>query len=172
MKTRFPAARVIPAGLRADTLPFAATPDNYLVFASRKHPLKGWPKAQELASRAGMPLLTVEGQDGALLWTLIGSARGLLHLSTLDAGPRLPLEAAALGVPTICYANNGTADHVQHGVTGFVCHNDDEVLAAIPKLATLDRAAIRQWVIEQHPFEAMIDGYEAALKAAAAGETW
>ena len=48
---------------------------------------------------------------------------------------------------------------VRHGENGFLVGNADEALAALPRIATLDRAAIRADAAARFGQERMVDDY-------------
>jgi glycosyltransferase involved in cell wall biosynthesis len=64
------------------------------------------------------------------------------------------IDAMALGCPVISFARGAAPELIVHGETGFLVHNLDEMVQAIPRLATLDRMATRLHV--QHHFSASI----------------
>lgn len=174
MCEQYPGAKMVKMGIKINEIPFTPEPSapNYLVFMSRLHEAKGYHEARAAAFWADTPLRIGQGLKGQAKWDLLGGALGLLHPTKKDAGPRLPLEAAAAGCPTIVINRTGAPYHVQHCVSGFICKDDAEMRDAISDLHLLDRRAMREWVIDTHPFERMIDGYEQHLIAVADGERW
>jgi glycosyltransferase involved in cell wall biosynthesis len=172
MRRHYAQARVIPTGVDVDTIPFYPAAGDYLVFMGTPISRKGWPGVVDMAKKAGKELRTGENLTGREKWDLLGGALALLHPSTEDAAPRLPLEAAAAGVPTLCLNRTGTPEHVAHCLTGFVCETADELIDAVRDAHLLDRVLMRSWVIKTHGLTAMLDAYEAALIAVAGGERW
>jgi glycosyltransferase involved in cell wall biosynthesis len=69
-------------------------------------------------------------------------------------------EAMATGTPVIASHNGSTPEVVRDGVTGFVCETIKEMIEAVPKVASLDRAACRAHVERYFSPAAMADGYE------------
>lgn len=174
MQGLFPKAAHVPTGVKTEEIPlfhYQETED-YLAFMSSKFAHKGFDKAIRVAERAMKPLRTAQDLTGEEKWSCMGRALGLLHPSSIDAAPRLPLEAAATGTPTLCLDGDGAREHVEHGVTGFVCADEDEMVCQVSELDRLDRWAIRKWVEDTHGFEQMADGYEALLEDAAGGHRW
>jgi hypothetical protein len=49
-------------------------------------------------------------------------------------------------------------------VTGFVCSTLKEMIEAVPKIASLDRAACREHVERRFSPAVMADGYETAYR--------
>lgn len=178
MQARYPAARILRTGVRDEAPARLPAADGTLVYMSGAVAHKGPGTAREVAAQAGM-LLSEYGAGtlygpvrGAEKWRALAGARALLHPSTLDAAPRLPLEAATVGTPTICLDGDGAQAHVAHCVSGFVCADAAEMVEAARDAGLLDRDRVRAWVLEEHAFEAMIDAYEAALARVAEGERW
>lgn len=77
------------------------------------------------------------------------------------------LEARAAGLPVVAMRSGGVGEFVQHGVEGFLCHDDDEMFRALMVLAT-DRS-IADLITEHniaHPppmdWQRTLEGFEAA----------
>lgn len=94
----------------------------------------------------------------------------------LDAGPRMPLEAAAVGTPTLCLNDGGTPCHVAHRVTGWICKDVEEFYSVLPTLSVLSQefepVKMREWVDREHNYHNMISSYLELLELVAGGETW
>lgn len=54
------------------------------------------------------------------------------------------IEAMARGTPVIAFAGGSVPEALENGVIGFVVPGEAGAIAAVPKLAGLSRAAIRQ----------------------------
>lgn len=54
------------------------------------------------------------------------------------------IEAMACGTPVIAWARGSVPEIVEDGVTGFVVETEEEAVAAIAKLPSLDRRIVRQ----------------------------
>ncbi len=186
MQKCYPGARRVPASVDVDSIPFTEKPGDYLIFMAYMHPFKGVQDAVEVGKKTGIKIVFIGpgGEDqnlpdyrGAITnevqkWALLGGAMGLLCPYQRDAAPRAPLEAAACGVPTLCHKNDGTREHVAHGVTGFVGMNVWDMVANVWKLYELPRPAIREWVKENHDFGKSLVQHEAILQTIAGGERW
>lgn len=191
----FPAARIVPLGIDVDAVPLIErkvpglgrfSKEPYLAFCHKLHPLKGVDLAAQVGDKAkvavhyaGELFVTPapanwhgELTDDALLWEFLGCAEGLLSPARRDAGGRVNLEAAACGTPVLTLAGTGTACHVEHCVSGFVCADVDELADAVQDLPRLDRRAMRAWVRETHDVSVMLDQLESLLTEAADGGTW
>lgn len=94
----------------------------------------------------------------------------------LDAAPRMALEAAAVGTPTLCLNDGGTPYHVAHGLTGWICKDVEEFYSVLPTLSVLTQefepAKMREWVDREHNYHNMISSYLELLELVAGGETW
>jgi glycosyltransferase involved in cell wall biosynthesis len=165
-------SRTAPLGIPVETYPFVAKPDDYVLYAAKLHPLKGFDIAVDVAREANVRLVMIgENLIGAALppdvvylgpvadnrafQSYLCHAKALLAPSRLDAGGRVILEAAACGVPTLCFDETGCAGHVAHGVSGFVCRDALEMVEALGDVALIDRAGARAWVEKEHSLEAM-----------------
>ena len=172
MKRRYPTGRVIATGINVDCIPFYSTPKEYTIFLGEQIPRKGWPWVLDIAKLTDRPLAVGQNLTGIEKWNALGNASVLLHPSIEDAAPRLPLEAAACGVPTLCLSVSGTRDHVAEGITGFVCESFEEMADKVPAAAALDRTTIRKWVVACHGAHQMAEAYDDALTSVAMGKRW
>jgi glycosyltransferase involved in cell wall biosynthesis len=69
------------------------------------------------------------------------------------------LESLACGTPVVGTNRGAAPEIVEHGVTGFLGEDDDELLAAIEKAAALDRQECRRQVEQRFSMAAMCEGY-------------
>jgi glycosyltransferase involved in cell wall biosynthesis len=172
----YPSARVVKAGVEVDKIPFYETHGDYLVFAGANISHKQPTIAQVIAQRAGKEIKMLGPEftpvDEAEKLDIIGHALGLLCPYTIDAAPRLPLEAAACGTPTICLDGDGTKSHVMDNLTGYVCEDVDEMVAAVKLLPKLNRKRIREWVWFEHNANDTNREIELLLTAVMNGERW
>jgi glycogen synthase len=53
------------------------------------------------------------------------------------------IETMACGTPVVAIENGSVPEVLEHGVTGFIVHNEDEAVRAARQLAMLDRGRIR-----------------------------
>lgn len=192
----FPQARIVPLGIDVDAIPFVAAPNpllgrfvkdaQYFAFCHKIHRNKGYDLALEVGKQAQIPvhfagerfdggeLPNYHGEiaDDAALYEFLGLARALLSPCRHDAGGRVNLEAAACGTPVLALDGTGTACHVEHCVSGFLCRDVAELVDAAADVPYLNRKQAREWVRETHDLRVMLDGIEALLVAAAQGENW
>ena len=69
------------------------------------------------------------------------------------------IEAMACGTPVIAYACGSVPEVIEDGLTGFIVHDEDEAVAAVARLPTLDRMAIRRRFEERFSATAMARRY-------------
>lgn len=78
---------------------------------------------------------------------MIGHASAVLFPSPWEEPFGLVLtEAGARGTPVIALARGSAPEIIVDGVTGFLCADEDEMVAAIPRAMSLDPAACRAHV--------------------------
>ncbi len=85
--------------------------------------------------------------DTAAMQAEVGQCQALLMTPRwIEAFGNVAIEALACGVPVISYARGGPTEIVRDGETGFLVEPDqvEGLIAAIKKLATIDRSACRQ----------------------------
>ena len=179
-------------GVDPAQFPFGDRPGEYLCFLGRFHPEKGTHRAIEVARRAGVRLkIAAIPQDEAYFREcvaphidgdrvqflgpvqrearneLLANALALVHLTTRPERFGLTtIEAMACGTPVLGARMGSLPEIVVDGVTGFLCDGDDEAVAKVPLLASLDRRACREHVERTFSVERMIDRYLAAYERA------
>lgn len=182
---KYPQTRVLPLGVDVDALPLVTDKEPYLAFAAKIHPAKGYQVAIEVHCRQPIPVRFVgermtqdplpdwrPGLIGHEFYQFLGKATGLLAPTLIGIGGRVPLEAAACGTPTLVLDNNSVADHVEHGLTGFVCQNAEEMADAVQDLPSLKPERMREWAHTYHSLALMARVAEMLLYAVADGERW
>jgi glycosyltransferase involved in cell wall biosynthesis len=70
------------------------------------------------------------------------------------------VEAMACGTPVVAMSCGSVPEVVSDGVSGFICHSMWEFLDAVPKIASLDRAACRTYAESRFSSQVMTDRYE------------
>lgn len=185
---QFPVSEIVPLGIDTAAIPFDAKGGASLLYVAKMERRKGWDIALDVAVKAGMPLamygeLFLYGaptpeqwrgtiDDNAELYRILGAAQAFLAPYRDDAGGRVLLEAQAAGTPVLTFGDVGCVSHVAHCISGYVCHDDAEMVDAIADVPYLRREAVREWVVEHHDLKVMIDGIEALLVRAADGGRW
>jgi glycosyltransferase involved in cell wall biosynthesis len=144
---------------------------DYLAFVGRVSPEKGLDRAIEIAARVGMRLVIaakIDRADREYCATRIAPLLEHAHVEYLgelgeaDKGALLRgaralvfpidwpepfglvmIEAMACGTPVIAFRRGSVPEVIEDGVTGFVVDSIEEATAALERVDTLSRAAIR-----------------------------
>ena len=177
-------------GIALDEFTLSTARGETLLFLGRIHPDKGVAEAIELARRADMRLVIagiihdeqyfareiaphVDGDRVRYVGSvgpaerdeLLGGALALIHLVNFAEPFGLSMiEAMACGTPVIGRRRGSVPEVVEDGITGFVVDDLDGALAAIPKAAGLDRAAIRARCAARFSRDRMVDDYLAVYR--------
>jgi glycosyltransferase involved in cell wall biosynthesis len=158
-------------GIDVSTFPFQSEKGDHLLFLSRLSPEKGPELAVEVAKRTGRRLIIagkvddvdrqffadvveplIDGDqvifkgeaDARLKRDLYRSAACVLMPITWDEPFGLVLtEAMACGTPVIAFGRGAAAEIVEHGETGFIVSDVDEMVEAVSRLHTIDPAYCR-----------------------------
>jgi glycosyltransferase involved in cell wall biosynthesis len=159
-------------GLPQDMYAFQPQPRSSLLFLGRISPEKRPDVAIQVACRAGVPLkiaAKVDKVDQLYFDTcirplldhplvefigevnerqkqhLLGDALALLFpIDWPEPFGLVMIEALACGTPIIARRRGSVPEVLRDGVTGILCETDDEMVAAVRKVARLSRAACRQ----------------------------
>lgn len=108
------------------------------------------------------PLVELIGQvGGEEKDEFLGNARALLFPIRWPEpfGLVMP-EALACGTPVLALREGSVPEVIEDGVTGFICEDEDELVAAVGRIDQLDRARCRAEVERRFSPEAMVDRYE------------
>ncbi len=176
-------------GLDLSEFTFQPRTGGYLLFFGRIHPDKGAADAIRVARAAGLPLILagivqdrayferevepelatdicyVGAAGPSVRDKLLGGALGLLHLIHFAEPFGLSVvEAMACGTPVVAYSRGSMPELVEHGASGFLVADEAEAVAAVGRLGTLDRAAIRRHA-EHFSVARMVGRYLAAYHA-------
>ena len=168
---------------------------NVGLIAGRISPEKGTHVAIRVARRAGLepmvagdvydehyfeasvrPLLRrgefVGAVPRAILSRLMAESKVLLMPVAWDEPFGLvAAEAQMAGCPVVGYRRGALPEVVIDGLGGWLVDPDDEdaLIAAARRAATLDRARIRSWAQDNLGVERMVDDYESELRIVTAG---
>jgi glycosyltransferase involved in cell wall biosynthesis len=178
-----------------DSLAPGAGDGAYLAFLGRVSPEKGLDKAIRIARRAGVRLriaAKVEKLDLAYYEEVIrplldgpgvefvgeirqgdksaflGAATALLFpIDWPEPFGLVQIEAMACGTPVIAFARGSVPEVVEPGVTGAIVRDEDEAVAAVARVARLDRARIRRRFEERFSARRMARDYVALYREVA-----
>jgi glycosyltransferase involved in cell wall biosynthesis len=190
-------AGTIPHGLPRDLLPFSPRPKgDYLAFLGRISPEKRPDRAIDIAARSGLPLkiaAKVDKVDRAY-WDMViaplvarhdnvefvgeindtekasflGNARALLFpIDWPEPFGLVMIEAMACGTPVIAWNCGSVPEVVDDGVTGFIVDDEVAAVAAIGRLARLDRTKVRAAFEQRFTVARMAEDYLAIYRSLA-----
>jgi glycosyltransferase involved in cell wall biosynthesis len=92
---------------------------------------------------------------------LLGSAAALLMPIEWDEPFGIVMaEALACGVPVIAFNRGSVPDIVRTGVNGFACASVEDAIAAVGRIGTLDRGAIRADCLARFDAPVIVGQYE------------
>jgi glycosyltransferase involved in cell wall biosynthesis len=123
---------------------------------------KDWTYYQEqVKPRMSHPLVEFVGEvDDVGKGELLRDAIGLLFPINWPEPFGLAMtEALACGAPVIARAMGSATEVVEHGRTGFLCADVDEMIAACQRLDQIKRSDCRRAVEERFSARAMAEGY-------------
>jgi glycosyltransferase involved in cell wall biosynthesis len=166
-----PVTRVIHHGIDADEFPFGSGSGGYCFFIGRMDATKGAHRAIHISRKAGFPLLLAGkmrneqerdyfdqevaplcGDDARYLGEVsheeklelfANAAAVLFPIRWMEPFGLVMLEALACGTPVLAFAEGAAPEVIEDGHTGFLCHNDADMVEALGRLETIDRAACR-----------------------------
>ena len=188
-------AATIHHGIDTDAFSLHSSPGDHLLFFGRIHPDKGTAAAIEVARRAGRPLVIagiIQDQgyfdrevaphlDGAVASyigpvpaternAVLGDAHALLHLIDFDEPFGFSVaEAMACGTPVVAYDRGSMRELIDHERTGFVIDGVDAAVAAVARVATLDRHDIRSVAVARFGRDRMVDQYVEVYRGVLSG---
>ena len=172
----------------------AVPPAAPLVYLGKIEPMKGVHTAIEIASRAERRLIiagnrattgsdaryfdeqiapAIDGDrvryigpvDDVMKNAVLGEAAALLFPTRYpEAFGIVMAESMACGTPVIGFANGGVPEVIRHGTNGFLCDTADEAVAAVPRLAEIDRAVVRLDCEQRFSAPVIVSKYEALYR--------
>ncbi|GCE12986.1 glycosyltransferase family 4 protein [Tengunoibacter tsumagoiensis] len=96
---------------------------------------------------------------------LLSRAYGFLNPITWEEPfGMVMIEAMAVGCPVISFARGAAPEIIMHRKSGFLVHDVEEMIRFIPRLAEIDRRAVRAYVEQNFSVRAMADKYTRAYK--------
>lgn len=179
-------------GLEMSKFKFFPKPQNYFAFLGRMSPEKGPVQAIHAAKAAGVKLIMaakvdsvdktyfekkvaplIDGKqiqfigevDHAGKLELLGNAKALLGLIQWEEPFGLFFtESMACGTPVIAMNRGSVPELILNGQTGFICNTQEEAVAAISKIDSLDRKTCHDHVLKNFSSTRMTEGYLAAYQ--------
>jgi glycosyltransferase involved in cell wall biosynthesis len=177
-------AAVIHHGIDATVFPRGTGDGGYDLFLGRMAPEKGARRAAEIARAAGRRLLIAakmrepleqlyfeeevrpllgSGVEyvGEVGWedklALLAGAEALLNpIRWPEPFGLVMIEALACGTPVLAFKEGAAPEIVEHGVTGFLCVDEQDMADHLRRLDELDRAACRAAVEDYFSVERMV----------------
>ena len=188
------AACAIPNPIDVGAWPLREDKDDYLLWIGRMTADKGPHRAIAAARAADVPLVMAgvvqPGQEaffdahvaphldgdrvrfvgevgGGVKHALFAGAMGLLMpIRWEEPFGMVIVEALACGTPVIAFREGAACELVVDGTTGFLVDDEEEMAAAVERLALIDARACRAWVAEHCDVDVVAAAYEAAYRAA------
>ncbi|MGH3717302.1 MAG: glycosyltransferase family 4 protein [Pseudonocardiaceae bacterium] len=185
--------------IRADTFPFQAAKENFVLFLGRFNPDKAPHLAIDAARAAGLPIILAGkcsephersyftreiqprlGPDTTLFGIADATAkRDLLARACCLVMPvcwdepfgLVMVEAMACGTPVVALRRGAVPEIVVPGRTGIIVDHPWELAGAITLARALDPAACREHVETSFTVQTMAAGYEAVYRQALAETT-
>jgi glycosyltransferase involved in cell wall biosynthesis len=180
-------AATVQHGMAAGVYDFSPKSDGYLAFLGRISPEKRPDRAIAIAKATGRrlkiaakvdpadrtyfeeeiepllnhPLIEFVGEigDGEKSAFLGGADALLFPIDWPEPFGLVMIEAMACGTPVVAYACGSVPEVIENGLTGFIVRNHIEAVAAVGRLAELDRSAIRGRFVERFSATAMAERY-------------
>jgi glycosyltransferase involved in cell wall biosynthesis len=119
------------------------------------------------------PGIEVIGQvGGAEKNRFLGNAAALLFpIRWPEPFGLVMAEALACGTPVVAFDEGSVPEVLQHGVTGFVGHVEDDLVAAVGRLDEIDRGVCRVMAERRFSPSAMADAYERVFAGVLSGSS-
>ena len=174
-------------GLSPSLYSFSRGPGKYLAFLGRISPEKRLDRAIEIARRAGMELriaAKVDKADQAYFDREIKphlNHRGVIFLGEIGEDQKehflsnalallfpidwpepfglVMIESFACGTPVIAYPQGSVPEVIDDGVTGFICEDIGQAVAAVQRSADFDRLSCRKRFEERFSSGRMAEDY-------------
>ena len=188
-----PVAAVIHHGIDLDAYTPGPGTGGYLLFTGRMSPDKGVHHAVRVARRAGWPLVIAAkirepaerayfdqqvrpllgpGDDMrgeqplAARAALMGNAVALVNPITWPEPFGLVMaQALAAATPVLAFPNGAAPEIIDHGRTGYLCRDEDEMSAAAAHIGEIDRRQCRAAAEQRFSLDRMAADYERLYRA-------
>lgn len=124
--------------------------------------------AREIAPRLDQSRRFLGPLDFARKRRFLNAARCLIVSSlAAETSSLVAMEALACGTPVVAFPNGALADLVDHGRTGFLVHDVEEMTEAMAAASTIDSALCRAQARRRFPLSRTIAAYMDAYHALA-----
>jgi glycosyltransferase involved in cell wall biosynthesis len=185
-------AATVQHGLPADLYSFHPQPGKYLAFLGRISPEKRPDQAIEIAKRVGMPLRIAAKVDPADRTYFEAEVEPLLHHPLIEYIGEITdaekddfigdayallcpydwpepfglvfIEALACGTPVLAYRRGSIPEIIDHGTTGFICENLNELADSVERISTINREDCRRAFDTRFTAERMAHNYVKVYK--------
>jgi glycosyltransferase involved in cell wall biosynthesis len=188
-----PVAAVIHHGIDLDAYKPGPGTGDYLLFTGRMSPSKGMHRAVRVARRAGWPLVIATkmrepaerayfdqqvrpllGPDDDMLAgpplaarvDLMRHAAALLNPITWPEPFGLVMaEALATATPVLAFPNGAAPEIIDHGRTGYLCRDEEEMTAAVARVPRINRWQCRAAAERRFSLARMAADYDRLYRA-------
>ncbi len=181
-------ARTVHHGMPADLLTPQRVKQEYAAFLGRISPEKGVDKAIRIAGKAGLKLKIAAKVDKAdqVYWDeqikpLIDASPWVEYIGEINDAQKpaflsaahallfpidwpepfglVMIEAMACGTPVIAFNRGSVPEVIDHGVSGFIVHDEASAVAALNRVDTLDRTLVRRTFDRRFTARRMAEDY-------------
>ncbi len=186
---------VVPNPIDVRSWPLGDRKGEYLLWVGRMVPEKGPHRAIKVARAAGRPLVLagpvqpgferffateVEPHLDGRMVRYVGEVGGvqkqrlfaeafafLMPIRWPEPFGMVMVEALAAGTPVLAFAQGSAPEIVDHGETGFLVDDEDEMAALVEKAASIEPERCRQTVAQRFAPDRVAAAYEAVYRDAA-----
>jgi glycosyltransferase involved in cell wall biosynthesis len=180
--------RTVLHGMPANLLTPQPVKQEYAAFLGRISPEKGVDKAIRIAGATGLKLKIAAKVDNAdkKYWDneikpLIDASPWVEYIGEINDAQKpeflsgahallfpidwpepfglVMIEAMACGTPVIAYNRGSVPEVIDHGVSGFIVHDEASAIAAVNRLSELDRATVRRTFDRRFTARRMAEDY-------------
>jgi glycosyltransferase involved in cell wall biosynthesis len=184
---QLPVAAVIHHGIDLTSVPVGDGHGGYVLFLGRMNPDKGAHRAIDIARAAGKRILLAAkmwepaevryfteqveprlGRDAVFVGQvggqrkldLLGGAEALVNpIRWNEPFGLVMIEALACGTPVLSFAEGAAPEIVDHGRTGFLCADEDDMVESLSTVTAIDRAACRAAAESRFSSSRMVDDH-------------
>jgi glycosyltransferase involved in cell wall biosynthesis len=111
--------------------------------------------------RAGSQAKYIERPAFAEKVDLLRNARALLITSDInETSSIVAMEAAACGTPIVALRRGALAEVVADGITGILVNDADDMIAALPRVSSIDPLKCREYAEQHYSAEQMTCSYK------------